>query len=136
MTYNDAMLSLQRKVAKAARASHIREHGRVPKANPLSNKRPFYAKAGDNKIRCRVCATCGKPPTRIPSKTPNFILDERPVFPMRDDLSVKEYSLSGMCQDCQDSVFGRKDTNIRTSLCSALYSLVVEWMASNGETLR
>ncbi len=24
----------------------------------------------------------------------------------RDALSVKEYSISGMCQECQDSVFG------------------------------
>ena len=24
----------------------------------------------------------------------------------RDDLSVKEYTISGMCQDCQDSIFG------------------------------
>jgi hypothetical protein len=24
----------------------------------------------------------------------------------RDDLSVKEYQISGMCQKCQDSVFG------------------------------
>src|SRR5271166_4478549 len=108
MTYNDAMLSLQRKAAKAARASHIREHGRVPKADPLSNKRPFYAKAGHNKRGSRVCATCGKPPTRIPSKIPNFILDERPAFPMRNEASVREYSISGMCKDCQDSVFGGK----------------------------
>src|SRR5271166_30598 len=102
MTYNDAMLSLQRWIAKA-------DHRRSHEADPLSNKRPFYAKAGHNKIRCHVCATCGKPPTRIPSKIPNFILDERPAFPMRNEASVKEYSLSGMCQDCQDSVFGRKD---------------------------
>ena len=24
----------------------------------------------------------------------------------KDDLSKKEYSISGMCQECQDSVFG------------------------------
>jgi hypothetical protein len=24
----------------------------------------------------------------------------------RDRLSIKEYSISGMCQDCQDKVFG------------------------------
>lgn len=26
--------------------------------------------------------------------------------PFRDDLSRKEYSISGLCQDCQDEVFG------------------------------
>jgi len=26
-----------------------------------------------------------------------------------DELSVKEYTISGMCQDCQDSVFGGED---------------------------
>jgi len=29
-----------------------------------------------------------------------------PNLDFRDDLSRKEYSISGMCQDCQDSVFG------------------------------
>ena len=27
--------------------------------------------------------------------------------PFRDDLSRKEYSILGLCQDCQDQVFGR-----------------------------
>jgi len=36
------------------------------------------------------CATCNDP-------NMNF----------RDALSKKEYSISGMCQKCQDSVFGR-----------------------------
>ena len=37
------------------------------------------------------CATCGNP-----------------VDPaeFRDKLSEKEYTISGMCQECQDSVFG------------------------------
>jgi len=35
------------------------------------------------------CPTCGK-------KADEF----------RDDLSRKEFLISGMCQDCQDSVFG------------------------------
>jgi len=29
--------------------------------------------------------------------------------PFKDALSKKEYSISGMCQDCQDSVFGGDD---------------------------
>jgi hypothetical protein len=27
----------------------------------------------------------------------------------RDELSIKEYTISGMCQKCQDSVFGGDD---------------------------
>lgn len=38
-----------------------------------------------------VCATCG-----------NEIGNDE----FRDDLSRKEYTISGMCQACQDSVFG------------------------------
>ncbi len=37
-----------------------------------------------------VCVTCSKPVKRF-----------------RDPLSRKEYTISGMCQACQDSVFGR-----------------------------
>ena len=31
---------------------------------------------------------------------------DRLSSPFRDDLSRKEYSISGLCQDCQDKVFG------------------------------
>lgn len=34
---------------------------------------------------------------------------EKPANDFRDDLSRKEYSISGMCQDCQDSFFGCGD---------------------------
>lgn len=36
-----------------------------------------------------VCVTCGGP-----------------VEGFRDELSQREYGISGMCQNCQDSVFG------------------------------
>lgn len=29
-----------------------------------------------------------------------------PIKGFRDDLSVKEFGISGLCQKCQDSVFG------------------------------
>jgi len=35
------------------------------------------------------CVTCGNPITKF-----------------RNELSEREYKISGMCQDCQDSVFG------------------------------
>ena len=40
-------------------------------------------------IRADLCMTCGKAAVEF-----------------RDDLSIKEYSISGMCQKCQDGVFG------------------------------
>ena len=29
----------------------------------------------------------------------------RPVGPFADELSLKEYAISGICQDCQDEIF-------------------------------
>ena len=43
-------------------------------------------------IRGGGCMTCGK--TGIVAES------------FRDDLSKKEYSISGMCQSCQDDIFG------------------------------
>jgi hypothetical protein len=34
---------------------------------------------------------------------------KKPVTSFRDDLSRKEYMISGFCQDCQDATFGRGD---------------------------
>ena len=34
------------------------------------------------------------------------ILCEKPVDKLRDQLSIQEFVISGMCQECQDSVFG------------------------------
>ena len=39
----------------------------------------------------RVCVTCGKP-----IKMEDF----------KDQLSIKEYKISGLCQKCQDDTFG------------------------------
>lgn len=38
------------------------------------------------------CPTCGSDKTKIDD--------------FRDSLSIKEFAISGMCQSCQDSVFG------------------------------
>lgn len=46
---------------------------------------------GRSRIECienHICMTCGQPAEQF-----------------RDNLSVKEYTISGMCQKCQDSVF-------------------------------
>lgn len=39
-----------------------------------------------------ICTTCGEMAKKF-----------------RDSLSLKEWSISGMCQSCQDSVFGKGD---------------------------
>lgn len=52
------------------------------------------ALTGRDRVECvatLTCATCGKDA-------------QHKAF--RDPLSFKEYQLSGMCQECQDSVFG------------------------------
>lgn len=43
-------------------------------------------------IESNVCATCGKQATEF-----------------KDPLSRREYTISGMCQGCQDSVFGSEE---------------------------
>lgn len=35
---------------------------------------------------------------------------DNPNLAFRDTLSQKEYRISGMCQDCQDQVFGKEET--------------------------
>lgn len=32
-----------------------------------------------------------------------------PIGPFRDLLSTKEYTISGLCQTCQDSIFGTEE---------------------------
>jgi hypothetical protein len=42
-----------------------------------------------NKIKANKCPTCGKE-----------------IGEFRNEMSKREYNISGMCQKCQDSVFG------------------------------
>lgn len=49
---------------------------------------------GENvkRVERGLCATCGKKPSGF-----------------RDAISRKEFGISGMCQKCQDSVFGGEE---------------------------
>ena len=38
--------------------------------------------------------------------TGNCMTCEHPNMEFSDDLSRKEYAISGMCQECQDGIFG------------------------------
>lgn len=31
----------------------------------------------------------------------------KPISPFKDKISEKEYSISGLCQECQDKIFGK-----------------------------
>lgn len=57
-------------------------------SKPVFKILPEAAKAVEND----KCPTCGMP-----------------VGGFRDELSRKEYGISGMCQACQDSVFGEEE---------------------------
>jgi len=52
--------------------------------NPSGRKRV-------DSIKQDTCSWCGKPATEF-----------------RDELSCKEYIISGLCQECQDKTFGKE----------------------------
>jgi hypothetical protein len=62
-------------------------------------KYPFGKLAGDNKCGWIECPTCGEKPQKVEGFDGDF-------FGFRDKLSAKEYGISGMCQTCQDKIFG------------------------------
>lgn len=69
---------------------------------------PFGKRAGDNKFDFKTCPTCGKPGTEVPKDDhAHNVAGDFLWFMFRDELSAKEYYISGMCQACQDSVFGK-----------------------------
>lgn len=55
----------------------------------------FFPEAVNN-VKEHYCPFCGK--------------EINPATEFRDPLSLKEYSISGLCQDCQDEVFSDEDT--------------------------
>lgn len=70
---------------------------------PDPNKPAFeiFPEAGKN-VRYGRCPCCKK----IVNTGNTFSEGDELSSPFRDDLSRKEYSISGLCQDCQDEVFG------------------------------
>ncbi len=64
----------------------------TPKSKGLNKLLSALAgKDRERTVRIGGCMTCG-----------------HPDIDFRDALSVKEYTISGMCQRCQDEVFGRQ----------------------------
>lgn len=61
---------------------------------------PFGARAGSNKFGWTECPFCQSDGHEI------GVGNERVrVFPFRDQLSAREYLISGLCQECQDRTF-------------------------------
>jgi hypothetical protein len=82
----------------------------IPPADPFDTERwPFGKQAGDNKLGLTQCPTCRKPPTHPTAEEypwPNSQIPAEGFYMFRNEISAREYYISGMCQDCQDSVFG------------------------------
>lgn len=75
------------------------------------NLNRFGKRAGDNKFHITRCPTCGKPPTHPKADEYLGQIPAEGFFMFRDELSAREYYISGMCQACQDSVFGASDAS-------------------------
>jgi hypothetical protein len=75
--------------------------GKKPAAEPDlfdPERMPYGVGAGRNKFGWESCPFCGKPGTLTQ-------LAQEPVFLFRNELSAREYGISGLCQACQDSTF-------------------------------
>lgn len=57
-------------------------------ADDISNK--LFGRARTESIKSDICTACGKEAT-------NF----------RNEVSKREYTISGLCQQCQDEIFGK-----------------------------
>jgi len=70
---------------------------------------PCGKRAGDNKMGLKSCPTCDMPPTHPTQEEypwPSSQIPADGFYLFRDELSAREYYISGMCQHCQDDVFG------------------------------
>lgn len=56
-------------------------------------------------IMSHRCMTCQQPMLCRTCNQPEATHTGHAFMPFRDSVSLREYSLSGMCQRCQDSVF-------------------------------
>lgn len=68
--------------------------GKAEELNSMldSISKAVFGRERTTSIQSDICVTCGKPATTF-----------------KDELSRKEYSISGMCQECQDLVFNSDD---------------------------
>ena len=85
----------------------------IPSPDPFDTTiYPCGKEAGANRFGTTSCPTCGKPATKPTAEEYPWPAAQIPAdgfFMFRDELSAKEYYISGMCQACQDSGFGGSD---------------------------
>lgn len=65
--------------------------------NPMSDKTPDMRDAIESIF----------PGTKKAIEEHRCPMCKKPITTFRDQLSLKEYGISGMCQSCQDDVFGK-----------------------------
>ena len=65
--------------------------GKMPEAKRLLENitRGTFGRSRQDSIRKDICVACGGVATKF-----------------NDEISQKEYTISGLCQECQDGVFG------------------------------
>ena len=82
-------------------STRIREGTKAPPPDSWDPERlPFGVAPGNNRLRHTVCATRGKPPTETGRN------DVPRGFFFRDYSSATEHRISGLCQKCQDTIYG------------------------------
>jgi hypothetical protein len=69
---------------------------KAPQVDALLSEIIFNGKDRVTCISEGICVTCDEARGLVATS-------------FRDDISRKEYSISGMCQSCQDEVFGHED---------------------------
>jgi hypothetical protein len=94
------MTTIKEAMTEAARI--MRGDTPAPPADPFDiDNLPFGVAPGNNKLGTKECPKCGKPPTQ--TGMPHF----PEAFMFRDSISAEEYTISGLCQACQDVLFAR-----------------------------
>ena len=90
----------------ARETSRKMTEGREPPAADAfdEDKYPFAKKSGDNKFGFTKCPACGKSPTEL-SYTRFGNAFPRGAFLFCNELSAREYEISGLCQNCQALTF-------------------------------
>jgi hypothetical protein len=66
-------------------------------SKPMENKTPEMIEALENMFPGMKAAIADK-------KCPSC---EKPIGTFRNAISIKEYAISGLCQECQDSIWGK-----------------------------
>ena len=75
----------------------------VDALNPSGRKRV-------DSIKSDICSWCGKPATEF-----------------KDDLSRKEYTISGFCQECQDKTFESRQKEVKDEMSNLWETTHKSW---------